>query len=58
VGKLSQLALKYGSGKGPQDKNYTEAYGKLFEPFKDKKINIFEIGIGDNCASVKMWVVF
>ena len=57
MNELTMLANKYGSDKGTVygDKhNFTETYEKYFKSFKDKKINILEIGINDG-SSLKMW---
>ena len=57
MNELTILANKYGSDKGTEygDKhNFTETYEKYFKRFKDKKINILEIGINDG-SSLKMW---
>jgi hypothetical protein len=51
------LANKYGSDKGTVygDKhNFTEIYEKYFKPFKNKTINILEIGVNDG-SSLNMW---
>ena len=55
--ELTILANRYGSDKGTEhgDKhNFTETYEKYFRRFKDKKINILEIGV-NNGSSLKMW---
>jgi autotransporter strand-loop-strand O-heptosyltransferase len=57
MSELTILANKYGSDKGTVhgDKhNFTETYEKYFKSFKDKKINILEIGVNDG-SSLKMW---
>jgi hypothetical protein len=36
---------------------YLESYEKLFKPYKDKKINILEIGILDG-GSLKLWSMY
>ena len=57
IGELTILANKYGSDKGTVygDKhNFTEIYEKYFKPFKNKTINILEIGVNDG-SSLNMW---
>jgi hypothetical protein len=56
---LCNLMGKHGSDKGSNDisnswHNYTVLYNKLFENFKDKKINLFELGILRG-ASLRGW---
>ena len=41
---LHKLIEKYGSDKNAS--NYTDSYSRFFEPLKDKKLNILEIGLG------------
>jgi len=41
---LHKLIEKYGSDKNVS--NYTDSYLRFFEPLKDKKLNILEIGLG------------
>lgn len=45
---LCALMNAMGSDKGDSWHNYTTFYSKLFEPLRDKKINLFELGIGTN----------
>jgi hypothetical protein len=69
---LSDLALKFGSDKGPNRHRYTELYQMLFEPFMDKPVRFLEMGllIGGpehgidadretrDLPSVRMWLEF
>lgn len=41
----------YGSDKGGRH-NYTTLYSKLFEAHRDKKLNVFELGLGTNYTDV------
>lgn len=43
---LTEIMNFYGSDKGNGHHNYTEYYSKLFEPIRDHKLNVLEIGIG------------
>jgi hypothetical protein len=52
VGVLSAAATS--TDKGPGGHNYTELYERLFFPWKDDPITIFEIGIAGG-GSLKMW---
>lgn len=51
---LNDLALKYGTDKGPTHHNYTPIYEKYFKQLRNKKINFLEIGFFKG-ASAKMW---
>lgn len=51
---LDELALKYGTDKGPQSHHYTEQYEELFSEMRDRHLKILEIGVLAG-ASVKMW---
>ncbi len=60
---LSTLANKYASDKGTVAPStghhgprlhFTPKYSKYFEPIRDKKLNILEIGVGSG-PSLKMW---
>jgi hypothetical protein len=55
VGLLSAAATS--TDKGPSLHNYTELYERLFFPWKDEPIKIFEIGIADG-GSLKMWQTY
>ena len=52
LGVLSAAAMS--TDKGPGGHNYTELYERLFFPWKDEPITIFEIGIAGG-GSLKMW---
>jgi len=54
MGTLNELGLKYKTDKSSTGHGYLDAYEKYFEPLKDKKLNVLEIGVF-NGASVKMW---
>lgn len=43
---LTQIMNKYGSDKGSTHHNYTDFYHFLFENLRNKKLNIFEVGLG------------
>jgi hypothetical protein len=64
--KLTELANKYASDKGTISPDtghhgprlhFTPKYNIFFEPLKDQKINILEIGVGSG-PSLKMWYEF
>jgi hypothetical protein len=61
-GNLSALADYFGTDKNSL--NYTQHYQLHFRPFRDKKINLLEIGIGgydnpwDGGHSLRMWKSF
>ncbi|MEM9974221.1 MAG: hypothetical protein AAF771_08580 [Pseudomonadota bacterium] len=69
---LSELAVKFGSDKGPQKHRYSELYQMLFRPYADDEINFLEMGllIGGpehgkskdretrDCPSIRMWLEF
>jgi hypothetical protein len=58
VNELGTLCEKYGSDKGHGSEpfksahNYTSFYHALFAPIRDKKINIFEMGLGTNNINI------
>jgi len=61
--KLSELANKYASDKGTLSPptghhgprlHFTPKYSKYFEPIRNEKLNILEIGVGSG-PSLKMW---
>lgn len=60
MGPLSALASKYGSDKWGQH-SYTPHYELHFAPFRDRKLNLLEIGVGgyhvaeDGGSSLRMW---
>lgn len=45
---LCAIMTSYGSDKGEGRHNYTTLYSKLFSPWKNEKIYVFELGIGTN----------
>ena len=55
MGLLSAAATS--TDKGPCCHNYTELYERLFFPWKDEPIKIFEIGIADG-GSLAMWQAY
>ena len=55
IGLLSAAAAS--TDKGPCCHNYTELYERLFFPWKDEPITIFEIGIAGG-GSLKMWQAY
>src|SRR5688500_2649785 len=55
IGVLSAVAAA--TDKGPGGHNYTELYERLFFPWKDEPIKIFEIGIAGG-GSLKMWQAY
>jgi len=55
IGVLSAAAVA--TDKGPGGHNYTELYERLFFPWKDEPIKIFEIGIASG-GSLKMWQAY
>jgi hypothetical protein len=55
--ELCEIMGRYGSDKGHSDiskswHNYTLIYYKLFKELKDKRVRIFEMGLGTNNPSV------
>ena len=55
IGLLSAAATA--TDKGPGGHNYTELYERLFFPWKDEPIKIFEIGVASG-GSLKMWQAY
>ncbi len=69
---LSELAVKFGSDKGPQKHRYSELYQMLFRPYADREITFLEMGllIGGpehgkskdretrDCPSIRIWLEF
>ena len=55
IGLLSAAAV--GTDKGPCCHNYTEIYERLFFPWRDEPIKIFEIGVAEG-GSLKMWQAY
>lgn len=43
---LTQIMQKYGSDKGSTHHNYTDFYHYIFKNLRNKKLNIFEVGLG------------
>jgi ribosomal protein L11 methylase PrmA len=43
---LTEIMNRNGSDKGSGHHNYTEYYQKIFEPLREEKLNVLEIGIG------------
>ncbi len=57
MNELKKLADKYGSDKGALKHDYTDIYTELFEPIRNLKLNILEMGV-DSGASIRMWLDF
>jgi hypothetical protein len=55
IGLLSAVATA--TDKGPGGHNYTELYERLFFPWRDEPIKIFEIGVASG-GSLKMWEAY
>lgn len=59
--KLSELAERYKTDKGPSLHNYTPIYNRYFENIRLKPLNILEIGVGgyknptSGGESLRMW---
>jgi len=51
---LEDLAYFYGTDKGHDDHKYTDLYHALFEPIRDRVVNITEIGIALG-QSLQVW---
>lgn len=51
---LSQIALRYGSDKGPHVHNYTRHYERYFAPLREQPITLLEIGVAGG-ASLRTW---
>lgn len=49
---LCAIMTSFGSDKGAERHNYTTLYSKLFYPWKNEKIHLFELGIGTNNTDV------
>jgi len=52
--KLDEIGLKYGTDKASNIHNYTVRYEQYFEPLRNQKLKILEIGV-QNGHSLKMW---
>jgi hypothetical protein len=48
---LGEIMKNNGSDKSTKH-NYTKLYSVLFDKFQNKKINLFELGIGSNCETI------
>ncbi|MFQ1702448.1 hypothetical protein ACJ5NV_17825 [Loktanella agnita] len=69
---LSDLALEFGSDKGPSKHRYTELYQMLLHPFRDQPVNFMEMGLliggpehnvekdreTKDLPSIRMWLKF
>ncbi len=69
---LTDLADKYGSDKGSSKHRYTELYNMLFQPFRNRKITMMEMGLQiggpehgkdatrqtTDAPSVRMWLEY
>lgn len=51
---LEDLAFLYGTDKGHDDHKYTDLYNALFEPIRDRVVNITEIGVALG-QSLQVW---
>lgn len=51
---LDEMALGYGTDKSSLQHNYTKLYSMYFDPIRDAKLKLFEIGI-DKGFSLKTW---
>jgi len=51
---LEDLAYHYGTDKGHDDHKYTDLYHALFEPIRDRVVNITEIGVALG-QSLQVW---
>lgn len=51
---LDELAVKYGTDKGPNDHIYTPKYSLYLEQYREEEFNLLEIGVCDG-ASIRMW---
>lgn len=51
---LEDLAFFYGTDKGHDDHKYTDLYHALFEPIRDRVLNITEIGVALG-QSLQVW---
>lgn len=49
---LCAIMTSFGSDKGNERHNYTTLYSKLFNPWKNEPINLFELGVGTNFTDV------
>lgn len=51
---LESLMFKYGTDKSKDDHKYSDLYSILFDPLRDKPINITEIGVASG-QSLQVW---
>lgn len=49
---LCAIMTSFGSDKGDERHNYTTLYSKLFSPWKNEKLSLFELGIGTNFTDI------
>lgn len=49
---LCAIMTSFGSDKGDERHNYTTLYSKLFSPWKNENIHLFELGIGTNFTDI------
>lgn len=54
---LDELAIKYGTDKGPRHHNYTPTYFSYFEKMRNEPLKILEIGVHKG-SSLMMWQDF
>jgi len=50
--QLCKIMERYGSDKSVRNHNYTLVYSKLFDPIRQNKLRIFELGLGTNNTDV------
>ncbi len=51
---IDEIFLKYGTDKSSKGHNYSPHYELMFTPYKDRPINLLEIGVWEG-ASCKAW---
>lgn len=51
---LNELALFYGTDKGPRNHNYMRHYETLFAPRQYQPLTILELGVQEG-ASLQVW---
>lgn len=49
---LCAIMTSFGSDKGDERHTYTTLYSKLFSPWKNESIHLFELGIGTNFTDI------
>jgi len=54
MGRLNELALKYGTDKSSNHHNYMDIYEKYFDKLKDNDLKILEIGVARG-RSLRTW---